>query len=281
MNIDEDESDWDDADPVWEEHAQRAVQDAWDNAFYDEVRGVIEISDRDEPRRSQEFSNIDDLRDALAEIYRNEWYGYVPFDSGEAVFEDDAEGYVGDYLTDHRDAEEFFESLHVEDADEELYQSETSIEKSESKVLRVDLEEINEELIRYLAKHPEMMRELDPRKFEVLIAELLKDKGYEVTLTPRSKDGGRDILAIRRDDVGTALTLVECKRFAENKPVGVGIVRGLFGVVSEEQASRGLIATTSYFTKGAKAFRDKVPYRLGLADFSVLTGMLSLFRKKS
>jgi hypothetical protein len=279
MNSADDVDDRDEDDPVWEKHAQQAVEEAWENAFYDEVRGVVEISDRDEPRRSQEFSNVDDLRDALAEIYRNEWFGYVPFDSGEAVFEDDAEGYVDDFLTDHQDAEEFFESLHVEDAEEEIYQSSESIEKGESKVLRVDLEEINEELIGHLYKHPEMMRELDPRKFEVLIAELLRDKGYDVTLTPRSKDGGRDILAIKRDDIGTALTLVECRRYTEGKPVGVGVVRGLFGVVSEEQASRGLIATTSNFTKGAKAFRDKVPYRLGFADFTVLSEMLSLFRK--
>jgi restriction endonuclease Mrr len=123
------------------------------------------------------------------------------------------------------------------------------------------------------------MREIDPRKFEELIAELFRDKGYDVQLTPRSKDGGRDILVIERDDIGSALTLVECKRYAQNNKVGVDIIRGLYGVVCEERATRGLLATTSYFTSGAKAFRDKVPYRLGLADFDILREMLSQFRR--
>jgi restriction system protein len=122
------------------------------------------------------------------------------------------------------------------------------------------------------------MRELDPRKFEELVAELLRDKGYDVTLTPPSRDGGRDILAVKREDIGSALTLVECKRYAANKRVGVDIVRGLYGVVSADNATRGLIATTSYFTSGARAFRDQVPYRLGLADFEVLRRMLQRFR---
>lgn len=266
-------------DPMWQDYARNEVQLAWNNAEFDEVRGVIEIPDRHEPRQSRECIDLDALKDALAEIYRNEWHDYVPFDSGEAVFEDDAEGYVDNFLANHQEAEGFFRSLVVQEAEEELYHSGKTVERGESKVLRVDLLEINDELVRRLAERPELMRELNPRKFEELIAELLKDKGYEVILTPPSRDGGRDILAIRRDDIGTALTLVECKRYAERNRVGVDIVRGLYGVVSEQNATRGLIATTSYFTSGARAFRDKVPYRLSLADFDFLAGMLRQFRR--
>ena len=183
-------------------------------------------------------------------------------------------------MSDHVQAKEFFDSLRVEDPEEDLFQSDEAVERGQSRILQLDLTEINDELIRRLASRPELMRELDPRKFEELVAELLRDKGYEVKLTPRSKDGGRDILAIQRDDIGSALTLVECKRYAQNNKVGVDIVRGLYGVVSAEQATRGLLATTSYFTSGAKAFRDQVPYRLGLADFDILRGMLSQLRRK-
>jgi restriction system protein len=118
------------------------------------------------------------------------------------------------------------------------------------------------------------MRDLAPRRFEELVAELFRDKGYDVELTPPSKDGGIDIIAVSRSDVGSAMTLIECKRYAESNRVGVDIVRGLYGVVEEQKASRGQIVTTSYFTKGAKAFRDKVPYRLGLADFDLLSAFL-------
>lgn len=81
---------------------------------------------------------------------------------------------------------------------------------------------------------------MDPRKFEELIAELLRAKGYEVELTPRTRDGGFDILAIKKGDLGSALTLVECKRYAETNKVDVGIVRGLYGVVEEKRATQGL-----------------------------------------
>jgi hypothetical protein len=275
----EDFEDRDEGDLTWEAHAENAVRQAWDSLEFDEVRGVIEIPNPDEPRYgSTECKDIEELRIALEEAYTNAWYAYVPFDSGEAVFTEDADGYVGDFLTDHRDAEEFFESLRVEDSDEDLYRSDEAVERGESQILRLDLEGINDELIARLAARPELMRELDPRKFEELVAELLRDKGYDVTLTPPSRDGGRDILAVKREDIGSALTLVECKRYAANKRVGVDIVRGLYGVVSADNATRGLIATTSYFTSGARAFRDQVPYRLGLADFEVLRRMLQRFR---
>ena len=130
MTADDDLQDWDEGDPTWEQHAKDAVVQAWENAYFDEVRGVIEIPDRDEPRRSVSCDNIEDLQIALSEIYTNEWYGYVPFDSGEAVFEDDADGFVGDFLTDHKDAEEFFESLRVEEAEEDLYQSDETVERA-------------------------------------------------------------------------------------------------------------------------------------------------------
>lgn len=269
-----------DDDPVWEEHAQEAVQQAWDSIEYDEVRGVILIPDKDDPRReATECNDIDDVRVALAQIYLSEWHGYVPYDSGEAVFEADEDGYVGDFMSDKPEAEEFFESLSVKEYDDEIFDSKDFILPDHSKILRIDLEEINDKLIKHLARHPHLMRELDPRKFEILIAELLKDKGYEVELTQPSKDGGYDILAIRRDDIGTALTLVECKRYAEDNKVGVEIVRGLYGVLEAKKATQGLIATTSYFTKGATAFRDTVQFRLGLADFDVLRGMLSQFKR--
>ncbi len=270
----------DDADSVWESHAKAAVKSAWESADFDDVRGVIDISDADDPRLATECKDIDALRAALSSIYAEAWYAYVPFESGEAVFSGDADGYVGDFLSDHAEAEEFFDSLRVEDSEEDLFQSDEAVERGQSRILRLDLAQINDELIRCLTLRPELMRELDPRKFEELVAELLRDKGYEVKLTPRSKDGGRDILAIKREDIGSALTLVECKRYAQNNKVGVDIVRGLYGVVSAEKATRGLLATTSYFTSGAKAFRDQVPYRLGLADFDILRAMLSQFRCK-
>ncbi len=254
-----------------EQAAQNAVDHALDNAEIDDFRGVIAVPGEETDRFDVECSSLDELQSYLQELYENAWYSHVPFDGGEAVFEGDPAGYVDEQIGE-RDLESFFDVVRDPVDAEVIFKSRDFVEESvKSKVLRVELSDINARLIRYFVDHPEEMRNLDPRKFEELIASLFREREYHVELTPRTKDGGLDILAIEKKDVGSALTLIECKRYGETKKVGVEIVRGLYGVVEQKRATRGILATTSYFTKGAKAFRDDVKYRIALADFDDLT----------
>lgn len=126
---------------------------------------------------------------------------------------------------------------------------------------------INQHLIDEINTNPDTMMSLSPREFEELVADLFFREGFDVELTPESKDGGRDILAVRSDEFGSHLYLAECKRYAPNRPVGVEYVRALYGVVENEKASRGIIATTSHFTKGAKSFSLESKWRIGLRDY--------------
>ena len=136
---------------------------------------------------------------------------------------------------------------------------------------------VNDELIQHLARHPEMLRSLDPRRFEELIAELFARQGFDITLTPRTRDGGKDIYAIKNDEVGKSLYLIECKRYAATNKVGVETVRALYGVASAESATKGIIATTSSFTKGAIDFATPLEYKLSLRDFDALKQWLYEF----
>jgi restriction system protein len=111
------------------------------------------------------------------------------------------------------------------------------------------------------------MRRLTSREFEELVAELLSRHGYEVQLTPPTKDGGFDMFAAQKTALGRFLFLVEAKRYDESNRVGVEIVRALHGVVQERQASAGIVATTSFFTSSAEAFRRKVEYQMSLRDY--------------
>jgi restriction endonuclease Mrr len=108
---------------------------------------------------------------------------------------------------------------------------------------------------------------LNPRKFEILIAEILKDKGYEVTLTPSTRDGGKDIVAVYNSPFGHQIFIVECKRYKEEHKVGVEIVRGLYGVQMAERYNQGIIATTSTFTKDAIDFVKPLKFQLELKGF--------------
>jgi hypothetical protein len=141
----------------------------------------------------------------------------------------------------------------------------------------IELGTVNEALIRYLAEHPPGLYELEPRRFEELIAELFRDLGYEVLLTPRTRDGGIDIRAIRKDSVGTLLYLIECKRYRAARPVGVEMVRSLYGVTLAERASCGVLATTSRFTKDAQEFADRFRFQLSLRDYADLVQWLQQY----
>ncbi|MGE7091194.1 restriction endonuclease [Lysinibacillus sp. NPDC048646] len=144
--------------------------------------------------------------------------------------------------------------------------------------LRIDFSDINSQLIQQLSRNPELMYKLDPRKFEELVAELFNRKGYEVTLTPQTRDGGKDIYAIKKDAIAPTLFVVETKRYSKTNKVGVEIVRGLYGVKSAERANVGVIVTTSSFTKDAIDFASPLNYELSLRDFDNLKEWLSEYK---
>jgi HJR/Mrr/RecB family endonuclease len=138
----------------------------------------------------------------------------------------------------------------------------------------VEMSGVNEKLIKHLASYPEQLHFLNPRLFEELVAEIFRDLGYEVILTPQSRDGGFDIKAIKKDSVGVLLYLIECKRYAPDRPVGIEIVRSLHGVANHERASYGVVATTSRFTRLAKEFATEIEHQMSLRDFNDLTKWL-------
>jgi hypothetical protein len=139
---------------------------------------------------------------------------------------------------------------------------------------------ITSEVILRMAENPSEVRQLDPRQFEYLIAGLLEDAGYEVRITPQSRDGGRDIIAVFRIPFGEVLTIVECKHFAEKRRIGPELIRQLLWVADrDDKASRALMATTASFTKGARLIEHEYQWRLKLADFEEISEWLKRFGK--
>jgi restriction system protein len=131
-----------------------------------------------------------------------------------------------------------------------------------------------------LKARPEKMRDLSPRRFEELVASLLEDLGYDVELTSRGADGGVDIFASQKNELGEALVIADCKRYSPETRVGVGIVRALYGLSESFRATKALLATTSFFTRPALAFEAQVPYRLGLKDYDALVKWIGGYKGK-
>lgn len=140
--------------------------------------------------------------------------------------------------------------------------------------IEVRLRAIDDDLIAYLADHPERLYDLRPRQFEELLAELYAREGFQVEMTKETRDGGIDLYLVRYESFGRVLTVVDAKRYRQDRAVSVGIVRGLYGVVEAERASAGVVATTSFFTREAKRFQESVPFRLSLQDYFDLQTML-------
>jgi RNA polymerase sigma factor (sigma-70 family) len=129
-------------------------------------------------------------------------------------------------------------------------------------------DEINAELIRHFAKHPHKIHDIDATKFEKLVAELMKDMGYDVYHTSQTKDGGRDIIAVLKTPSNDPIiTIVECKRHRADRPVGIDIVRSfLFTIREQDKANAGWIVTTSTFSTEAINEQKKYKWQLSLKD---------------
>jgi hypothetical protein len=125
-------------------------------------------------------------------------------------------------------------------------------------------------LIKHLQQNPSELARLSGLSFERVIAELLASFGWRVSLTPPSRDGGIDILAITSDPSGFETSwIVECKRYGVDRPVGVSAVRQLYGVQQSLGIPRAVLVTTSRLSADAALFIQRT-HGLSIADSSVL-----------
>jgi len=129
---------------------------------------------------------------------------------------------------------------------------------------------VNRDIASIVARDPDILRRLSPRAFEEFIAEIFSGFGYQVELTAQTRDGGKDLIAVRNDHGIMSKILVECKRFSPTRKVGMGLVRQLYAVKQLERASKALLVTTSYFSKDARAFERQHLYELELKDFEAV-----------
>jgi restriction system protein len=126
---------------------------------------------------------------------------------------------------------------------------------------------VDQALLKFWLQNPQDLRLIDRRKFEELVAELFNGFGYEVELTKRTRDGGKDIVAIKRNAEADVKYLIECKRPNPGKPVGVKTVRELHSVKITEGATKAILATTTHFTHDAKQLFEQHRWELELRDF--------------
>lgn len=138
---------------------------------------------------------------------------------------------------------------------------------------------VNEQILERLRARPQDIHQIGHRKFEELIAELLDDMDFDVELTQATRDGGRDVLAYWNSPVGRLLVLVEAKKHRPDRPVGIQLVRTLYGTLMDEQANSAMLVTTADFSPDARKFEAKHKWQLALKNYTDLVEWIENYKK--
>jgi hypothetical protein len=121
---------------------------------------------------------------------------------------------------------------------------------------------------------PSDFLQMQPKDFETLIARLLVSMGLDVQVTKQTGDGGVDLLARSSEPITGGLFVVQCKRYSGT--VGEPVLRDLYGVMHHHRASKGILITTSNFTRQAREFAEGKP--IDLVDGNSLRALLIKYR---
>lgn len=133
-------------------------------------------------------------------------------------------------------------------------------------------------VVDFISRNRDNVHRIDARKWEEILAGAFELAGFEeVVLTPRSRDFGRDVIAVRRG-VGAIKIIGEMKAIGPGRVVDYVDVRSLLGVLAGElDASKAIIATTGRFPSlinKDKIISKCIPTRLELLGCDELVGWL-------
>lgn len=154
----------------------------------------------------------------------------------------------------------------------------TTTKRDLIKVVQPKIVLVTDSLIMKLQKSPQDIYKVTPRQFEQMVADLLADMGCDVELTKETRDGGKDILAYMNTELGRILCLVEAKRHSRTRPVGVGIIRNLYGTFCDYQANSAMLVTTSHFSEDAREFQRRHEYHLSLRDYTDVVDWINKYK---
>jgi restriction system protein len=144
------------------------------------------------------------------------------------------------------------------------------------KLIANEFEIVQQQLAQDLIKR---IHEQPPEFFENLIIDLLLAMGYGNRRRDlsqhlgRSGDGGIDG-AIAQDQLGLDVVYVQAKRYRPGNSVPVSAVRDFAGALESHKANKGVLVTTSHFTRASRNFIKAVSRRIVLINGQRLANLL-------
>ena len=121
------------------------------------------------------------------------------------------------------------------------------------------------------------VKDSSPSFFERLVVDLLVQMGYGGSVVDAGKtvgasgDGGIDGI-IKEDKLGLDMVYIQAKRWTG--PVGSPTVQAFAGSLDGVKARKGILITTSWFSKDAIAYVAKIEKRIVLIDGEMLVGLM-------
>lgn len=134
--------------------------------------------------------------------------------------------------------------------------------------LIASVRDVSWQYIAWLQNHVSTLDRVAWEAFEHIIAEVFASNGFRVDITARTRNASADLIAIRTDEFGVETRyLVECKRYASTRKVGLDVVNAVIGAARRADVDHAFLVTSSAFTADVRAeesrFRD---LRLHLRD---------------
>lgn len=117
----------------------------------------------------------------------------------------------------------------------------------------------------------DQIQRIEPEQMEHLVAGLLRGMGYKTSVTPFSKDQGRDIVA-SLDEFGFAQPQIIAEVKHRKSKIGAPEVRQLLGVLKSGDC--GLYISTGGFSRDAYQEVEKSNVRLNLVDMESLVNII-------
>jgi HJR/Mrr/RecB family endonuclease len=150
--------------------------------------------------------------------------------------------------------------------DATLSESEQGVDRSHSQVVAA-ITNLSKQLARLIAADPKGLEDLEWRDMERMLAAVFQGLGFDVTLTPSSKDGGKDLIleCIVQGDKHSYV--VEVKHWRSGQRVGKRYISDFINVVARENRDGGLyLATYGYSGDAFEALTevDRQSIKLGI-----------------
>jgi HJR/Mrr/RecB family endonuclease len=144
------------------------------------------------------------------------------------------------------------------------------------------LEQATTELMRWLSDRPTDIDRVHHRTFEAIVGEMIRECGWTIELTKRTRDGGYDIMCLQTDVAGTSVKVViETKLYRFGRKVGLATVDRLAGAALRDGADVALAVTNSHFSGDVwKRWQHRVNRELSLVDREELLDWLSAGRAR-